>query len=105
MPDIAHYLLEHFAFLAPVVNDIVLYLDEVTDHDLAISLRPRLEAIIGLEAMARQLVRFWIENYIARYPEYMASHALAKFIYGGPNIEYHALVAITTKYVAWVRAH
>ena len=88
-----------------MVNDVVLYLNEVTDHELALSLRPYLEAAICSTAMDCQLVRFWMENYIARYPEYMASPILSSFVYGGPNIDNHALAAITTKDVAWVRTY
>ncbi len=102
---IAQYLLEHFDFFAPVVNDVVLYLHEVTDSPMAHALRPKLEAIANSPALDTQLVRFWIESYVAQYPEYMASPALSQLVYGGTNIDNQALAAITTKNVAWVRSH
>lgn len=102
---IAEHLLENFDFFAPVVNDVVLYLQEVTDSDLAKDLCPYLEAIADSPALDSQLVRFWIEWHVAQYPEYMASPRLQQLIYGGSNIDNQALAAITTKNVAWVRSH
>ncbi|MFN7855228.1 MAG: RNA-directed DNA polymerase, partial [Acidovorax sp.] len=102
---IAQHLLDHFDFFAPVVNDVVLYLHEVTDGELALAMRPQLEAIANSPALDTQLVRFWIESYVAQYPEYMASPALAQLVYGGSNIDNQALAAITTRNVAWVRSH
>lgn len=105
IPVIAHHLLENFDFFAPVVNDVVLYLQEVTDSALAIAVRPALEAVATSHSLDSQLVRFWIESYVARYPEYMASPVLALLVHGGSNIEAQAQAAITTKNVAWVRNH
>jgi hypothetical protein len=102
---IAEHLLDNFDFFAPVVNDVVLYLQEVTDSDLAEDLCPYLEAIADSSALDSQLVRFWIEWYVAQHLEYMASPRLQLLIYGGTNIENQALAAITTKNVAWVRSH
>ena len=55
--------------------------------------------------MDTQLVRYWIESYLAKYPAYMSSSILSQFVYGGPNIENQAVAATTTKNVAWVRDH
>lgn len=102
---IADHLVTHFPFFSPAVNDVVLYLHEVTDASLADSLRPKFETLVESPAMDTQLVRYWIESYLARYPAYMSSTVLAQFIYGGPNIENQAIAATTTKNVAWVRDH
>jgi hypothetical protein len=100
---IAEHLLANFEFFAPVVNDVVLYLHEITDSCVAIELRPYLEMIATSPALDSQLVKFWMEWYVAQYPEYMASVKLQQFVYGGTNIENQALAAIATKNVAWVR--
>lgn len=102
---IAEHLLDNFEFFAPVVNDVVLYLHEITDSDLAATLRPRLEVITTSAALDSHLVRFWMEWYVAQYPEYMTSPTLQQFVYSGKNIENQALAAIATKNVAWVRNH
>lgn len=102
---IAEHLLDNFDFFAPVVNDVVLYLQVVTDSGLAMDLCPYLEVIADSSALDSQLVRFWIEWYVAQYPEYMASPRLQLLISGGTNIDNQALAAITTKNVSWVRNH
>lgn len=101
--EIAEHLLDNFDFFIPVVNDVILYLDEVTDAVLAVSLRSKIETLIGSSSIDSQLVRFWMEWYVARYLEYMDSPIIRNFVFGGKNIENQAIAAITTKDVAWVR--
>src|SRR5690606_14218256 len=102
---IAEHLLNVFDFFVPVVNDVALYLHEVTGDELARKLLPRLEAIVSSTALDSQLVRFLIEWYIAQHPIYMAAPKLRGLVFGGPNIENQALAAIATKNIAWVRNH
>jgi hypothetical protein len=102
---IAKHLLLNFDFFVPAVNDVALYLHEVTDAALAVELRPAIEGLIGSPALDSQLVRFWIEWYVAQYPEFMQSPAIHQFVFGGANVENQALAAIATKNVAWVRNH
>lgn len=102
---IAKHLLENFEFFAPAVNDVVLYLREVTDADLAKALRPIVEALLESPALDSQLVRFWMEWYVAQYADFMQSPKIHQFIFGSTNVENQALAAITTKNVAWVRNH
>lgn len=102
---IAEHLLDDFDFFVPVVNDVALYLHEVTNDDLARELRPQLEAIANSAALDSQLVRFWIEWYVAQHPVYLASPKLHTLVFGGANIENQALAAIATKNIAWVRDH
>ncbi len=105
IPAIAELLLQNFDFFVPVVNDVALYLHEVTNTDLAVKLSPVIEGLIGSQALDSQLVRFWMEWYVAQYPEFMHSQAIHNFVFNGKNVENQALAAITTKNVAWVRNH
>jgi hypothetical protein len=103
--DLVSYLLANFQFFAPVVNDVALYLKEVTDKELALAITTEIEELILLPALDNQLVRFWIEWYVAQYPEFMSSPKIHAFVFDGPNTENQALAAISTKNVAWVRNH
>jgi hypothetical protein len=103
--SIAKHLLARFDFLVPATNDVVIYLNEVTDAELAAELRPMIESLIGTAALDSQLVRFWMEWYVAQHSELMQSTTIYQFVFGGTNIETQALAAITTKNVAWVRSH
>ena len=105
LPTIAKHLLQNFEFFVPAVNDVALYLNEVTDTELANELRPVVEELISSSALDSQLVRFWMEWYVAQHPEFMKSPKIHSFVFGGTNVENQALAAITTKNVAWVRNH
>lgn len=103
--SIAKHLLENFAFFAPAINDVALYLHEVTDEVLSADLLPAIELLIDSPALDSQLVRFWMEWYLAQHAGYMNVAKLQQYVFNGPNIENQALAAITTKNVAWVRNH
>lgn len=103
IPVLAPMILDHFQFFTPVVNDVFLYLNEVTDTATAVELRPFVEKVIELPAMDGQIVRFWMEWYVAQHEELMKSQKVHHFVFSGPNVENQALAAITTKNVAWVR--
>lgn len=102
---LAKHLLENFAFFAPAINDVALYLQEVTDQDLASDLLPRILPLLDSDAVDSQLVRFWMEWYVAQHSAYMSNKKMHQFVFGGDNIENQALAAISTKNVAWVRDH
>lgn len=105
LPDLALHIVSNFDFFAPAVNDVALYLHEVTDNYLAGELLPELEEVITSPAIDSQICRFWIEWYIAQNATLLKSEVLHAFVFGGPNIENQALASITTKNVAWVRNH
>ncbi|WP_130905423.1 RNA-directed DNA polymerase [Pseudomonas sp. Sample_22] len=104
-PNIAENIFSHFDFFAPVVNDVALYLHEVTSDDFAKNNVSIIEEIITTPAFDSQICRFWMEWYISQSPILLKSHKLHSFVFNGPNIENQALAAITTKNVAWVRSH
>lgn len=105
LPVLAEHLLSRFAFFAPAVSDVVLYLQEITDDGVAAELRPIIEKLLPSAALDNQLVRFWIEWYLAQHSEFLSSDKIRKFIFGGSNIENQARAAIATSNVAWVRNH
>jgi hypothetical protein len=105
VPDLAEHLLEHIEFFAPAINDVALYLREVTDADLALQLRPAVEDLLLKPALDNQLVRFWIEWYLAQVLAFMESYKIYQFVFKGRNIENQALAAITTRNIAWIRNH
>lgn len=104
-PILAKQLLKNFAFFVPAVNDVALYLQEVTNEELAEELCPLLEELITSPSLDSQLVRFWMEWYVAQYSVFMKSAKLYHFVFSGINVENQSLAAITTKNVAWVRNH
>ncbi|WP_431701195.1 RNA-directed DNA polymerase [Pseudomonas sp. BR20] len=103
--NIATVIFSNFDFFAPVINDVVLYLHEVTDDYFAKQFLSVIEEIIEKSSVDSQICRFWLEWYIAQNLILLKSPALHAFIFNGPNIENQAQAAITNKNVAWVRNH
>lgn len=103
--NIAATIFSNFDFFAPVINDVALYLHEVTDDYFAKHFLSTLEEVIAMPAVDSQICRFWLEWYIAQNSILLKSPALSAFIFNGPNIENQAQAAITNKNVAWVRNH
>lgn len=105
MPEIAEHILSNFDFFAPVINDVALYLHEVTDDCFARDFVYAIEKAITCSTIDSQICRFWMEWYIAQNATLLKSPKLHAFVFNGANIENQAIAAITTKNVAWVRNH
>jgi Reverse transcriptase (RNA-dependent DNA polymerase) len=103
--EAASVFVDNLAFFAPVVSDVVLYLVEVTDTALAKTLCAPLEKLVLTSAVDNQLVRYWLEWYLAQSPVFLANHTINAFIFGGPNVDNQAKAAITLNNLAWIRGH
>lgn len=103
--ELATKILENFGFFAPVVGDVILYLEEISDEELINTLTPIFSTLLSTSVIDNQLVRFWIEVYLAKYPQYLSDKVIHQFIFNSPYIENQAKAAISTKNIAWVRAH
>jgi hypothetical protein len=101
--ELAPILLEQFEFFAPVVNDVMLYLTEVTDKDTAKHLLPLLVKVLDLPIIDNRLVRYWLEWYLCSEATFLNETQIKNFVSASQNIENQAKAAITTKNVAWVR--
>jgi reverse transcriptase-like protein len=101
--DLAPLVLQQFSFLSPVMNDVVLYLNEVSNPALRNELQPLLRDVLSCEAVNNRLVRYWLEWYVCQHESHLADHAIRTFVAGSQNIENQALAAITTRNVQWVR--
>lgn len=99
---IAAAVLENFDFFAPVVRDVMLYLERVQNQQMFEQNLPRLLEVTATRSARIPFVRRWLEWYIAtsgfggRVPE------LRSFVEMG-SIRSRALLALNTKEVAWVR--
>jgi hypothetical protein len=103
IPDLAPLLLEQFAFFAPVINDLALYLHEITDAETAKELLPFAKKVLESTAIDNRLVRYWFEWYLCQHKCYLRDASIRSFIAASPNIENQALAAITMNNVSWVR--
>lgn len=105
IPDIAELLIQNAKFFAPVINDVALYLAEVTSDDQIDLLLPAIKSLLNSDVVDNELVKYWIEWYLARYPKFLSNHDIHAFIFSGSNVDNQAKAAITEKNLAWVRDH
>lgn len=103
--EAASILIDNLAFFAPVINDVILYLVEVTDNALATALCSALEKLVAGSAVNNQLVRYWLEWYLAQSSVFLANQKINSFIFSGPNVDNQAKAAITLNNLAWIRGH
>lgn len=100
--EIIDYILENFNFFYPVINDVMLYFQEITDDDLAETLINTFEKIVG-EGITNKLARFWVEWYLCQNKIYLKSKVIKDFIYSSENLQHQAIASINTNNLAWVR--
>lgn len=100
---LAEQLIKNYAFFGPVVNDLVLYLKQITNDDFAENWAAEFAVLLKHEVFDNELVCFWTEWYLAQYPAYLTNPDIRSFMRGSPFIENRALAAITERDIAWVR--
>ncbi len=101
--DFSEKIIDNFDFFAPVCPDVFLYLIEAGDPDLERSLYKSLRAAASSTAAQCDLVRYWLEYYIAQSPTLLRSAPLKRFVMASPSFENVALAARTSNNVSWVR--
>jgi hypothetical protein len=100
---IATRIVQNMPVFAPVINDVVIYLEAVSDNDLIDQLRPHLVEIVQTSLMDLYIVRFWVEWYIAGHGRLMSDPTLREFVEKSRYFCNRARMAITRKDLAWVR--
>lgn len=101
--ELAQILFDEFEFFSPVINDVCLYLDRISDDEF---IAENIEMLIDVSeslVMNRDLTRFWFEWYLSRHEGLISNKALKQFVMNGPNIVNQARAAITNGDLSWVR--
>lgn len=100
---LAQLIFDEFEFFAPVINDVCLYLDRVTDDNFIVEYISALREVSESPIMNRDLIRFWFEWYLSRHLKLISDPVLRPFVMNGPNIVNQARAAVTNKDLSWVR--
>lgn len=103
LAGIAKQLMKNFSFFGPVVNDVMVYMHEVSNDDLIEEIKPELLALVGAPELDNALVRYWFEWYVSQHPALLEEKEIYNFIFASPYIESQARAAITCNNLAWVR--
>lgn len=97
-------LLQHFDFFAPVISDVVLYLDSVTNNKFLEHYGDQLYDICQTaDSLKIDFVRFWFAHYIVKNKIMSDEERFYRFIHDGPHLEPKAQAAFNMRSVAWVR--
>ncbi len=96
-------LIANYSFFSPVVNDVVLYFDALTDSEFVKEIQPKLPLLLNEKAIESELVRFWTEWYLSGHSEFLKNSEIRQFIYDSPFIENRARAAISERNISWVR--
>lgn len=101
--ELAETIFENFEFFIPVINDVCLYLNAITDLGFVKRWKDDLISLSKSSLMERELVRLWFEWYISNHADLLKIIELKQFIFSGPNIVSQSQAAIVSKNLAWVR--
>lgn len=103
--EIAPDLLKSLEFFAPVINDVILYLQDVSDDAFLKANMKHFLAATKSDATANGLVRHWLEWYFAQHPSLLKEPFAHEFLFKtGKNIEFQAVAAAATKNIVWVKS-
>jgi hypothetical protein len=105
MPILMFFLVDNFAFFLPAINDVIIYFNEISHEKIPEGFAEHFESVLNVVAVDSQLVRFWIEWFIAQHIELLVRQKLRKFVFSSSNLDNQARAAITSKDIAWVRDH
>lgn len=101
--SLSQVIFDNFEFFIPVVNDVCLYLNTVTDQSFVSKWRDKLISILDSPLMERELVRMWFEWYLSSNKYLLQIPQIKNFIFLGPSIVSQSQAAIVGKNIAWVR--
>lgn len=101
--DLAEIIFENFDFFSPVINDLCLYLNSITDDNFIKKWNAELKSVVKNSIMNITLVRTWFEWYISNHVSLLQIPELRKFLFDGKNIISQAQAAINLRHIAWVR--
>ncbi|EGU38033.1 RNA-directed DNA polymerase [Vibrio splendidus] len=89
--SVSKFIIENFEYFCPVINDVVLYLDKVT-NDRYIELNvSKFEDLVQSNGYADlPFVRFWLAEYFRRNTNFLKSAVIADYVAGSLHHEAYA---------------
>lgn len=102
--DIAAFLLNNIEFFTPVINDVELYLDHITDDIFIDEYIGKFSDMSEKKLLHSQMVRFWMEWYLSKHVGFLKSKPIKQLLYSSDNMIIQARTAVSEKNVAWVKS-
>lgn len=101
--DIALFLLENIRFFAPAINDVVLYLNAITDDDFIKLHQNALIELCDSDAVDIRAVRLWLEWYFSGHKKLLLHPKIRAFVFSSKKLRPQARAAIELDNQAWVK--
>lgn len=101
--DIAPYLVDNIKFFAPAINDIVLYLNSVTDGDFIKEHKKAFMALCESDAVDLRAVRLWFEWYFSGHGDLLENSKIRKFVFSSKRLRPQVRASITMGSQTWVK--
>lgn len=103
VPDLAELIIPNLDLFAPVINDVALYLEEITNDEFIDQWREKFGELVTSNVLDAYIVRFWMGWYLAAHSGYLSEPKIRKFLYNTADFVNRAKAAITEGDLAWVR--
>lgn len=101
---IAPALIENFDYFSPVIRDVVLYLDKVSNPRFIEENTESFAALIESSETAKlPFVRYWLERYFAENPKYLSHERIRHYVLESGDVCNQAIAALESKNIPWVR--
>ncbi|WP_201616011.1 RNA-directed DNA polymerase [Psychrobacter urativorans] len=100
----AELIFSNFEFFLPVVNDVFLYLDKVSNEDFVERWKDSIIQLSESSFIDRDLFKIWFEWYISRNVHLLNISLLRKFIFEKSSINSQSQAAILLKNISWIRS-
>jgi hypothetical protein len=101
--EIVDFLLDNLDFFTPVINDVVLYLNQITNDEFIKAYRKKLSHMCSENVFHSQMVKLWMEWYFSEHKAFLESPEIRNFLYSSERIIYQARAAIVEKNQAWIK--
>jgi len=96
-------LLERIEFVAPAINDVVLYFDALSTDDFLSMYSTRMAAACDDPASHIRVVRLWLEWYFSKHLTLLQVPRIRSFVFSSERLRPQAQAAITLKSEAWIK--
>lgn len=101
--EVLEPIIDHLELFAPVINDVVLYFEEILRDDTAHTLCQKFIALIDSQVLDLDIVRYWVEWHLCGHQIYLSNAQIYRFVTRTPFFVNRARAAITGANLAWVR--
>lgn len=100
----AQVIFDNFNLFLPVVNDVFLYLDKVSDTNFIDKWKNEIIGLSTSSFMQRNLVKTWFEWYISRNIEILKIPQIEVFVFASTSINCQSKAAIKLNKLSWIRS-